>query len=66
MRYMPVSRWCGKCNVAVSQMHQHHGRADYYIPALGAAYHCTWCRKALVNNDVLCKCHGAKKARGER
>ena len=66
MRYMPVSRWCGKCNVPVSQMHQHFDPADCYIPALGAAYHCTWCRKALVNNDVLCKCQGAKKARGER
>jgi hypothetical protein len=47
-------------------MHQHLGRADYFIPQPGAAFHCTWCRKALASNEVLCKCPGAKKARGER
>jgi hypothetical protein len=66
MRRAPAIRWCGKCQAPVSQMHEHLGRADYYIPALGAAYHCTWCRKALADNDVLCKCPGARKARGER
>ena len=66
MRCMAATRWCGKCNALRSQMHQHFDPADYYIPALGAVFHCTWCRKPVANNDVLCKCLGAKKSRGER
>jgi hypothetical protein len=61
-----MTRWCAKCQRPAPQMHQHHGRADYFTPAPGAAFHCTWCRKALASNEALCKCPGAKKARGER
>jgi hypothetical protein len=60
-----MTRHCAKCRRMVPQHHQHLGRADYFIPAPGAAYHCTWCRQALASNEALCKCPGAKKARCE-
>lgn len=63
-----MTRHCAKCNRMVPQHHMHLGRADYFIPDPVRApdqYHCTWCRQPVANNDVLCKCPGAKKARNE-
>jgi hypothetical protein len=47
----------------VPQHHMHGGLADYVRQGDGWA--CIHCRAALASNDVLCKCPGAKKARGE-